>query len=159
MGKTNVAEELGLDDAATTAATASTETAAVATRAPVKVGEIKTVKFSSIPGITRKGHSSGETKYAFDQLAAPEATGDADSPWNYDARDIAYDPEETPERFSRSIQTAYTKANKDAKDAGKKTHFIGRKYYAEDDGKLAGMYVFRVDDTIADDDEPEAAAS
>lgn len=149
MSKTNVAEELGLDDVVTTAATEASKS-----REAVKVGTISTVKFSSIPGITRKGGANANgTKYGFENLAAPEATDDPESPWNYDVKVIEYDPAETAERFSRSIQTAYTKANKDAKDAGKDTHFIGRKFYDDATGKLAGLYVFRVDGTVADEDD------
>lgn len=157
----DLAAELGLDDAgAGTVTTSNAETSAApadkVARTAVKIGEIKRQKLSVIPTITRSG-GDAPSKYNFGSLEAPSADG-------FDSDFVAYDPSESEERFSRSVQAAYTKETAQAKAKGLPNKYIGRRS-VDADGKLAGIYVIRVDghdvagDVPEGDSENEAAAT
>lgn len=128
---------------------APTEAAADNARKDVKIGEVTKLTLSSIPGIKRKVNPQ-DKKYDFSSLVAPVAN-DADG-FNYDVQRIAKGEGEDDVRFTRSVQTAYTKANADAKEAGRPERFIGRKEYATD-GSVVATLVIRVDDTIDSEDD------
>lgn len=155
MSNTDLAAELGLTDVVPAgapvveAAAAPAEAKTGGTRTAVKIGEIKRQKLQVIPTITR---STGEqaSKYNFSSLEAPGADG-------FDSDFVAYDPEETEERFSRSVQAAYTKETAEAKKAGKPNKYIGRRSVG-DDGKLLGIYVIRIDDHDVAGDVEETKA-
>lgn len=155
MSNTDLAAELGLNDTpavdTSTATTNDAPTAEKVARTAVKIGEIKRQKLAVIPTITR---STGEqaSKYNFSSLEAPGADG-------FDSDFVEYDPSETEERFSRSVQAAYTKETAEAKKAGKPNKYIGRRS-VDDNGKLLGIYVIRIDghDVAGDAVEGEAAA-
>jgi len=145
MSNTDLAAELGLNDtpAAVVADAVATENKA---RTAVKIGEIKRQKLSVIPTITRTGGTAA-SKYSFGSLEAPGADG-------FDSDFVAYDPEETEERFSRSVQAAYTKETAEAKAAGLPNKYIGRRS-VDDAGKLLGIYVIRIDGHDVKGDEVE----
>lgn len=133
MTEQNLAADLGLETEATNTAAAP----ASAKREAVKIGGIKRGKLQAIPSITRTGNDA-ESKYAeFDNLEAPGADG-------FDSAFVEYDDTEDEKRFSRSVQAAYTKATAAAKEAGKPNRYIGRRS-ADENGKLLGIYVIRVD--------------
>lgn len=156
MSNLDLAAELGLNDAAATVADTTTTNEvpaeAVKARTAVKIGEIKRQKLAVIPNITRTGGTAA-SKYSFGSLEAPGADG-------FDSDFVAYDDAETEERFSRSVQAAYTKETAEAKADGKPNKYIGRRS-VDDNGKLLGIYVIRIDghDVKGDEVEGEASAS
>jgi hypothetical protein len=156
MTDQNLAAELGLDTETITASDVGTVSAAELVggsnaRKAVKIGAIKRERLAVIPGIVRQGGNTGEGKYSFSSLEAPDTS--LENP--FDADFVEFDPSEDEKRFTRSVQAAYTKETAEAKAAGKPNKYIGRKVY-NDDGSLSGIYVIRIDGHDVAGDEVEA---
>lgn len=153
-------EALGADTATGTVDTADAAAASVnppeaaetgepgkVKRQHVNVGELEFGSMDILPEIKRGGGGGGkrESKYKFDELAAPVAKEDG-SGFTYAFFTAKVQDGVDPEALRRSVQSATTAENKTQKDAGSKTRFITRS--AIKDGELVGYHVIRVDDTV-----------
>ena len=150
---------LGLDTVADEAQVA--ETVAAATEVPavesndvdrteVDVGEIEVGEIDYIPASKR---SSGGSKYKFDELKAPVAKDNGK--FGYSFFRVVLQPGVEADKLKRSVQSATTQANKQAKDRGSDAYFATR---AENDtdGKFKSILVIRTDDRPAKEDEAVA---
>lgn len=148
---------LGLDSVEDTASAASPATeAAVAEakeaveREEVDVGEIEVGEIDYIPASKR---ASGGSKYKFDELKAPVVKENGKTGYSFFR--VTLQPGVDADKLKRSVQSATTQANKQAKERGADAYFATR---AENDkdGKFASILVIRTDDRPAKDEEASA---
>lgn len=138
---------------ASTGGTAPAEAApAKAARAPrveVNVGEIVvSTEFESLAPLVRGGGGGATgSKYKFDELLAPAQQ--ADGSWGYTSFLVELQEGVDEDALKRSVQSANTQANANAKKAGEPNYYVTRSVVK--DGKFVGMKVYRVDNTIAKD--------
>jgi hypothetical protein len=149
---------LGLDDGAETTPTAPVEDAAQptdaakTTREEVKIGELEAVSFDSIPPQRRNGGGASGSKYKFETIAAPVSKEEGG--YKYDGKLVRLIEGEDADKLKRSVQSATTQANAQAKEANEVNRYITRQYV--DKGEFAGVYIIRVDGTQDAEETPAA---
>ena len=150
---------LGLDTVADEATVA--ETVAAATEVPaveatasereeVDVGEIEVGEIDYIPASKR---ASGGSKYKFDELKAPVVKDNGKTGYSFFR--VVLQPGVDADKLKRSVQSATTQANKQAKERNSDAYFATR---AENDkdGKFQSILVIRTDDRPAKDEDASA---
>jgi hypothetical protein len=147
---------LGLDDDAPVAATAApaeaVAEAASAEREEVDVGDIEVGFIDFIPASKR---TSGGSKYKFDSLAAPALNAAGKTAYGFFR--VSLQPGVDEAKLKRSVQSATTQANKQAKNGGSDAYYVTR---AENgtDGKFKSILVIRTD-ARPEVEEDEAASA
>lgn len=104
---------------------------------------------STLPPLERKGFGGGGrqgSKYPFEKLNAPTGEGDQR---RYTSFTIRVPEGEDYERVRRSVQSAATNANSQAKTAGLPNYYVTRQFN-NDKGEAVGIRVFRTDERPAD---------
>lgn len=144
--------DLGLDldaDASDTgpvdpaAVTEGAAEAATEKREEVVIGELEYGLLDFIPTQRRGGGASG-SKYKFEAIGAPVAKADgAGFQYNYSL--VRLVDGEDADKLKRSVQSATTQANAQAKKDGVVERYITRQFF--DKGEFAGVYIIRVDGT------------
>lgn len=149
--------DLGLD-LGTTTETAVVETPVVAAadaatagkREEVAIAELEFGFVDLIPA-QKRGGASG-SKYEFHKLAAPVAKEDG-SGFRYATFTVK--PEDAAnfdaDKLKRSVQSATTAENREAKKEGRVERYITRQHIVG--GEFAGVIVFRVDATLDTDND------
>lgn len=100
---------------------------------------------SDLPPLERKGFGGGAqrgSKYPFEKLPAPTGEGDAK---RYPSFTIRVPEGEDYERVRRSVQSAATNANSQAKSAGLTNYYVTRQF-TNDAGEAVGIRVYRTDE-------------
>lgn len=138
-GASDAAQSPTIDVAAVTAAVTKK-------RERVNIGELEFGTMDLIPVKRGGGGGAKESKYGFDKLAAPVATGDVAKPWTYATFLARLQEGVDAAALKRSVQSAVTAANAEGKAEGKR--FITRSFVQ--DGEFVGIVVYRVDDTLDD---------
>lgn len=120
---------------------APTEKAPRAPRKEVEVGEILLGEADELPELVRLGGGGGRTgsKYPFDQLAAPVDNGNGGL--KYATFTVNVQAGVDPDALKRSVQSAATAANRDAKASGSGAKFETRSKNV--DGVVVGVTVYR----------------
>ena len=128
---------------------------APAKREAIKItGEIKTGLAALLPARAPSGGGFGKrgSKYPFEDLTAP-AKNEAGEVTGYSFFEVRLTDVENADakKLQSAIQAAVAAQNKQAKEAGEVTKYVSRTIVGED-GAYAGSSVYRVDDTINEDD-------
>ena len=143
-------EALGLD-VAPEAPAANTEAVTEAKehveREEVDVGEIEIGEIDYIPASKR---ASGGSKYKFDELAAPVTKDNGKKGYSFFR--VTLQPGVDSDKLRRSVASATTQANKQAKDRGHDAYYITRAENGKD-GKFQSMLVIRTDDRPTNETE------
>lgn len=113
------------------------------TRERVKVETSVSEDFEELPALERNGFGGGprEKKYPFDELAAPKDLGEGKM--GYASFKVVPAEGEDMERTVRSVQSAATQANRQAKEANESAYYETRTITEE--GAVVGIKVFRTD--------------
>lgn len=131
------------------------EAASEASRAPrteIKVNATKRARIAAVPEQERSGFGGGKrgSKYPFESLEAPDATG-------FDSFEVLLADTENADakKLQGAIQAAVAKQNKDAKAEGLATYFVSRSIV--EDGEYKGALVVRTDARPEKEEDEEAA--
>lgn len=134
------------DDAASTEATDAagdapegTEAKAKQTREEVEIGELEFGFAEFLPTAKRGGGERG-SKYDFDKLVAPVTV---DGKTRYATFLARLQPGVDEDKLKRSVQSATSAANREAKAEGSPAYFATRTEVV--DGSFVGIRVFRTD--------------
>jgi hypothetical protein len=136
---------LGLTEVPTVTETVTEEVTAEvvtedkASREEVEVGEITVDEIDFIPQQKRLGDRT--SKYKFGELKAPVDKGNGKK--GYSRFVVELQPGVDAEKLRRSVQSATTAQNRQAKAEGSVTYFITRSYLV--DGVFKGLQVIRTD--------------
>lgn len=142
---------LDLDAAGTTEAAVVVEGSTEATekREEVQIGELEYGVLDFIPTQRRGGGASG-SKYKFEAIAAPVAKADGTG-FQYNYSLVRLVEGEDADKLKRSVQSATTQANAQAKKDGGVERYVTRQFF--DKGEFAGVYIIRVDATQSTEEE------
>lgn len=152
---------LGTTETETPVATETTEVteAPEAATAPAKRTEIKIVgtivkATGLLPARAPSGGGFGKkgSKYPFETLAAP-TKDEAGAVTGYDYFEVKLTDVENADakKLQGAIQAATAAANKTAKEDGSTVKYVSRTIL-DDEGAYVGSSVYRVDDTLEEDD-------
>lgn len=123
-------------------------------RETVDIGTPTFAKAVGIPGIRRVGGGATGSKYPFATLKAPVANADGD--FEYDTFTLTVQEGVDPEKLKRAVQQAVSGENRKEKEDGTKIRYATRTVLT--DGVLTGAKVYRVDDTLDDEDDDKASS-
>ena len=112
-------------------------------REEVVIGELEYGLLDFIPTQRRGGGASG-SKYKFEAIGAPVAKADGTG-FQYNYSLVRLVEGEDADKLKRSVQSATTQANAQAKKDGGIERYITRQFF--DKGEFAGVYIIRVDGT------------
>ena len=118
-------------------------------RVEVEIGDIVVAADDDLIPLTRGGGAARESKYKFDELGAPVKREDGS--FGYASFLVVPAEGEDVERVKRSVQSATTQANTKGKTDEPAKKFVTRSVVVG--GKITGIKVYRVDDTLGADAE------
>lgn len=136
---TTAAPEAPVEAPAAEATTVEGEAAPAASA--FEVGEISDLSFDDVP-VAERAFSARKSQYGFEDIGAPGTDGK-----NFHGKLVPFTGGDK-DKFKRSVQSAATGQNRNAKNADVPNYYVTRT--AEKAGSFVGMYIIRTDDRPAE---------